>query len=448
MDDGAKGTVLGRLALVPPLAVALLVWLLGSDVPYWDDWDLVPILSKAKRGAIGFADYFALYGVHRFVLPKFVLTHVALATGWNVRAQLLLNLGVVCLTLLAVARIAGPAHGTNRGALALLGSSLALFSLAQYDNFLWGGQIGYFLTIALVVWAIAALATPAQPPWTRIAVAAALCFLASFSIGFGIVSWVALAPLVWVRTPRHRAAALAAWAILAILCASLYAAGAHFPIDGSPERAGPLEIVLFFVAVAGTPWTSLAAPALALGAASLALFAALAARAIRAGARAAMPWISLGLVALGFAGLTAIVRARIGWEVADSPRYATPMLLLVVATIHLASAPSGERRRVSPAAILVALLLLANVTFLPLFWSTAAARRVNRTCTDLAFVLGAARADCVPAAGPQADLEGLMRRARDERLRPFADRSWFSAIDLPARDLRVDRARGSIRMRG
>lgn len=437
MDDRPRGRALELLALVPACGVAVLVWLLGSDVPFWDDWDLVPILAKAKAGTIGFADYFEMYGVHRFVLPKLVLTQVALATQWNVRVQLMLNVAVVCTTLGAIALIAASTRGRRVGAGAMIGSGLAIFSLSQYDNWLWSGQVGYFLSIALVVWAIAVLARSSWPSPARIGLAALLCALATFSIGFGIVSWIALAPLVWVEASRRRAA-LGAWLALALACAFLYTSGADFPLGASANGAGGIrEIALFFVTVAGTPWTSVAAPALLLGALSLALFGALATRALRADARGSMPWISLGLFALGFAGLTAIIRSRLGWDVAESPRYATPMVLLTVATLHLASRCDPQRRRVSVPAVLVGMLLFVNLSFLPIFWSAAASRNVNRVCTDLAFILGAARVDCVPSGGPQPDFVEQLERARDEGLRPFADPGWFSGAEAPARDLRV-----------
>jgi hypothetical protein len=447
MELRTRRQALAWLALLPPLLVALLVWLLASDVPYWDDWGLVPLLAKAKAGSAGFADYFEIFDVHRYLLPKFILTQVALATEWNVRVQLLLNVAVVCGTLGAIALIASRPGGAGAGAGAMIGSGLAVFSLAQYDNWLWSIQVAYFLSIALAVWAVAVLSRPRWAWPARFGVAALLCVLATFSVGFGIVSWVALAPLVWMEAPRRRPA-LGAWLALALACVFLYTVGADFPDAPSGGALRLRAMALFFVAVAGTPWTSVAAPAFALGAVSLTLFVALAIRALRSDARRSMPWFSLGLIALGFAGLTAIVRSPLGWSIAESPRYATPMLLLTVATLHLASHSPPERRRVSMTALLVGVLVFANLSFLPIFWTTAASRHVNRVCTDLVFVLGAARVDCIPSGGPHSDLLQRLEMARAEGLRPFADSGWFSTVDVPARDLSVIAAGRAMTIRG
>lgn len=418
------GSRLGWLAVAPALLLGLSVSLLGSDVPYWDEWELAPLLAAGEAGSLTFSDYLELHGGHRYVVPKLILTQVALATGWNVRVQLLLNLAIAFASFVMIALIAAPIGRGRQGGVALIGSSLAFFSFSQYDNWLWGWMVGFFLTIALIIAAIALLSRARWFFPGRLALAAFICSIATFSSGFGAVSWIALAPLVWMEASRPRHAVLA-WMSVGAACIAAYWAGQPIPVAQVAGAEGPLDMVLFFVAVAGSPWTSLAVPAVVLGAFSLLLFVFLAFRALGLDPRDAMPWISVGLVALGFAALAAIVRSKLGWDIAASPRYATPMVLLTVATIQLAARLEPPRRRIQLTAILIGLLLFANLSFVPIFWSTASSRKVNRVCTDLAFLLGPVREDCVPSAYLDPHLMDRLALVRDRRLRPFADDGWY-----------------------
>lgn len=417
---------------LPPLLIALLVWVGGSDVPYWDDWTLAGVLGKAKSGTLALDDILAPHNVHRFVVPKLLLTGVALATGWNIRAQLLADVGIACVTLLLIALIGRRAAPGPARSLALAGSAVAVFSLAQYENWLWAWQAGFFVSVAMIAGAVAALAVPRWRWGVRLAIAAALCVAATFSIGFGVVSWIALAPLVasersaggWGAIARS----VAVWLALGAATVVAYFGGAPIASGMTPERAGAPEIVRSFLQIAGTPWVSHPAAAALLGALSIALFGVLAARAARADLRASIPWISLGLVALGFAALAAFVRA--GSEAVARSRYATPMILLTVASLHLGSTMREKGAKVAGA--LALLVLWGSLSFGPLFWSTAAARHASRACTDLLFLFRGETADCVSTRHVDAAFLRQVETVRAEGLRRFADASWFTAAsDAP-----------------
>ena len=419
-----EGRWLPWLAILPPLFLAILVWFAAADAPFWDEWDLTLTLAEAKAGTIEASDYFDRHGVHRYVLPKFILTQVALATGWNIRIQVLVNLAIAFVGFGLIALIAAPRLGTRAGALALIGSSLAFFSLSQYDSWVWGWLVGYFLSIAMMIAAIAVLSRAPWPLGFRIGCAALLCTLATFSVGFGAVAWIALAPLVWIEARRPRLA-LGAWLALGVACLALYSVGPTLPVQETPGSGGPIDIGLFFLAVTGTQWTSTALPALLLGTLSIALFSWLSIRGLRISSRGAMPWISLGLLSLGFAGLAAIVRSNLGWDTAVSPRYATPMVLLTVATLQLAALTDSPRPRARLSLGLILLLVATNITFVPVFWSTASSRHVNRICVDLAFFLGPVQDACVPSSSPVPGFLEQLAFVRDAGLRPFADETWF-----------------------
>ncbi|HZS38481.1 MAG TPA: hypothetical protein VFF06_16715, partial [Polyangia bacterium] len=67
------------VALVPAIALAAFVWRFGVDVPYWDQWELVPLLKGAHDGTLRAADFFALHNEHRLVVPRLIMLGLAMA---------------------------------------------------------------------------------------------------------------------------------------------------------------------------------------------------------------------------------------------------------------------------------------------------------------------------------------------------------------------------------
>ena len=58
------------MALVPPLLIALLVFGLGVDVPYWDTWDWLDRHYPADQNAVSMLRrYWYPFNGHRVFLP-------------------------------------------------------------------------------------------------------------------------------------------------------------------------------------------------------------------------------------------------------------------------------------------------------------------------------------------------------------------------------------------
>lgn len=414
------------VAALPPVAFFALIWVFGSDVVFWDEWNLLDIIVRTKHGTATAADYLRFHTVHRMVFSNFVLSRLALLTGWNVRIELLLNVAIATITYALVVFNARRTTSASTAAIVAV-SGLTIFSLSQHENWLWGWQISWFFTVATAVAAVTVLAARELRFGWRLLIAALLCFAATFSIAFGAVTWVALLGLVWIEAKRPFGAS-ALWVAAGATAIALYVRGEGFWIQPAADRAQASvgHLLLFFVAVQGRTFTSLAIPSVLLGSIVIAIFVAAAVAAIRIDRARAMPWIALGLFSLGFGVLSAAGRARIGWETAVSSRYATPAVLLGAATCFLVTIALERDRRFAPvrAGLLIA-LVAANLTFVPVFVSHASARYVDRVCTDLAF-LGIAGCDGA-SASPLADGRRRLERARDEELRAFADASWFPA---------------------
>jgi hypothetical protein len=168
---------------------ALLVWavwgamtaaLLGyvaafaRDVPWWDDWDLVPVLSGQEPPSAAWL--WEPHNEHRIPVPK--LIHLALASpaGADFRAVPYLNALALSASAFALILAARRLRGRTEPSDALF--PLALLHWGQYDNLLWSFQVQFVCSTVLFLFAVALLTASAHPPGPGRTVLAGLCALA------------------------------------------------------------------------------------------------------------------------------------------------------------------------------------------------------------------------------------------------------------------------------
>jgi hypothetical protein len=114
-----------------------------------------------------------------------------------------------------------------------------VFSLRQYENWMWGWQLQIFLNILAVVTGIALL-THRTPTWGKL-LAAVLCgIVATYSFANGLLLWPVGAFVLW-SSPRDKAykTRLAVWCICALLTAATY-----FYHYAKPSGSTPLQYAL------------------------------------------------------------------------------------------------------------------------------------------------------------------------------------------------------------
>src|SRR5262249_11804164 len=96
----AAGLVVWGLWGLPTAFALAFVGVYGVNVPYWDDWDMVPV--RTGRQPLTLDWLWAQHNEHRIPLPK--LLYVALARGCgDLRAGMVFN--VLCLAAVAAGLI-------------------------------------------------------------------------------------------------------------------------------------------------------------------------------------------------------------------------------------------------------------------------------------------------------------------------------------------------------
>jgi hypothetical protein len=117
----------------------------GSNVPSWDEWDMVPTLTGAQP--VTLAWLWSQHSEHRLPLPRLVILTLNWIFGCDFRVCMYGN--VVALGLLALGLILMAARRRGHVSLADAFFPLALLHWGHASNFLWGWQMTQILPTVL-----------------------------------------------------------------------------------------------------------------------------------------------------------------------------------------------------------------------------------------------------------------------------------------------------------
>lgn len=351
-------------AVLPPLAAAAyIIFAYGVNAPFWDQWELVPLLAKQQAGALTLHDLLEQHNEHRMLFPQLIMVGLASLTGWDIRAELAVNLGLataaVAALVYATRSSLAAASNLARG-MVYLTFSATVMTVAQWENWLWGWQIQWFLALVTVIAtafllnaALNARQNQRLPVYAALLLAAGgAAAITQFSLASGVMLW-AIGALAIILHPAPGAKfSFAAWAVMGgASTAAFFHGWRSVPIPGMPSPlealsdplplvkyvlsylSGPLRRIDFFDVVA-----ALNLPAWTVGAAVLALVALLGLYLLASDwSRRAetLPWLALAAFACGGGAITGLGRVGFGVEHAATSRYVTLSLLLTVAAIGL-----------------------------------------------------------------------------------------------------------------
>jgi hypothetical protein len=227
------GGVVAWTTWLGSLAAAL--WFVGryaSNVPSWDDWDMIPTLTRFQP--VTWEWLWSQHNEHRVPLPRLVFLALDRIFGIDMRvtmvADVLLMAGVAAALLLVVARVRGRLRPTD------LFLPLVLLSLGQAANLLWGWQLQFFASAALAGVALAAIALtgPVAPATTATIVGLCalllpLCGANGLGMAPALAAWplaLALLPERWTGTPEaRRHPVLLGLGVTALLLSAIYFVG-------------------------------------------------------------------------------------------------------------------------------------------------------------------------------------------------------------------------------
>ncbi len=322
-------------AFLMPLAVLAEMLARAVDVPFLDEWSWASLAVATREGTLTWSAIAAQHNEHRNVVANLIFLAIDRTIGWNVLAEQLVSFLILLKGQAAAWFLVRATAPPQRRWPLFAALSLLLWSLAQWENFALGYNIGWNVCTTALLVLLAALATPAGP--VRFAYAAAAAFVATFASAQGVLLWPIGFALLALHAPR-RLPFLATWSVLAAATAAAFLAGYHAP--AATAGAFPAgTVALYVLTVLGTPvgaWWGLDG-AIAVGALALAAFAWFVTRpGIAAPTRAV--WSCAAFYAVGNAAIVGASRWPFGLASALSSHYAALGLFLFAAVAGLIAA--------------------------------------------------------------------------------------------------------------
>ncbi len=339
------------LAAIPLLILVGLLIRYHVEVPYQDEWSLVPLFEKSFEGRLGWRDLFAQHVDHRLVIPRLLFLGQAHCTGWSLSAGVAMNLlfgaGIFMVAALQMRRsLREMGRGASIAWIPVL--SMAVFALHQANNWVWPWQLIFFLETFLVILGLTVLCRPALTP-TAFLLSLACGILATLTHGAGLLYWPVGGWVLWKRDRlgwKERPARFWIWAAVGagwIVSYLLF----HRTLYPAPFSGGGWVSVWLFVPYVLTwignaalfqraEWTGL------VGGMGLILFGVLCRTPRGLDRRLLLPYQACALYAISVALLIAVGRAGMPGGQAISPRYVTLAMIFWIALLcilHL------ERRR-------------------------------------------------------------------------------------------------------
>jgi hypothetical protein len=378
-------SVLGRhwekvLAAFPFLILIWVVARYSINVPYLDQWDFIPLLDKMYQGQLTFHDLWMQFNEHRILFPKLIMLGLARLTHWNIRYEsvvsVLLAIGVFLMLAWQI-RASARVFGERQLRWTLPVCSLVVFSASQYENFLWGWQLGLLLGLVASLGAILLLAN-GPSGWGKFAGAVVLGIVATYSFANGVLVWVIGVGLLCVTPPKSSALATQAtlpgsrklvaigiWIFAAAACMGLYLWGyqkpAHHP-QLTSILSRPMVFISYFLKYIGSTCAQYGEGgilpdsiwALVLGLAGLAVmgWAGLKmARRTEVSRLALAPYFAMCAYSLGTAFMAALARGGFGPGQALCSRYCSmtgpfwfSMLVMLILLSQRNPSPQPSRR--------------------------------------------------------------------------------------------------------
>jgi hypothetical protein len=410
-----KSTGLIALALVPPFAILFLIRTFGVNIPFKDDWILVPFALEAQAGTVTFADLWAQHNEHRIVLARLVLMLLLPLTRFNSFGFLAVAycMAVTALALFWLALRLSSFPGARVPSVAtLIPISFLTFSIVPYESWLHALTALQWQTIVLgaacTVWALARW----PGSWKALAVAACCTAVSALSIasGLALLPAAVIGAVLSATSRRWRWTAIGLGIALLGFFASVYFVGYIAPATEPTPLATllkPRSIAAFLLAYLGSPFSLRLEASIVFGAAGIALSAGLIGMVLRRSdiPRASVaPWIALMVYALSFALIVAIGRAGLGAEAAMARRYPAAAALLWVSTAALlarllssGSPPSWNRWTTAPKIAVALGILVAETGYL------GANLNAMIEAVSLQRLVAAARDEIVAQRGPDTN---------------------------------------------
>ncbi|MCP4146283.1 MAG: hypothetical protein GY757_00905 [bacterium] len=356
MMKKAKIPLITILTLVP---LIYLVWVMQAcyvDIPFGDQWDFIPLLEQSYSDEVSLSELSAQHNEHRLFFPRAIMLVLAHMSGWDISFELAVNLllgmGIFVVIAMQVYDLKKKT-GISELAWSLPILSMIVFSLNQWENWVWGWQIQIFLCVLCVVIGIMLLSGEVFK-WWKLVVSIFMGLIAVFSFANGLWYLVLGGGILLfnpaIKGKREKIRTLSLWAAGSAGIILLYFYNYARPARSSTGFFGflhhPLEYMEFVFKFIGSPLTEFNRNSYVLGVLGILVYAILLRFLYKSEItfQRVLPYAALSLYSLGGALLTGIGRAGKTGDAAMSSRYAGFSIFFWIAVVIFVFLLLGEKK--------------------------------------------------------------------------------------------------------
>jgi len=331
-----------RVCIILPiiLLILLVVWG-GVHVAFWDQWEFVELLKHHTQHTLGWGDFWVQHNEHRLLFPRLIMYGLALVTQWDPYYELFVNVGLAIVSLIVLLKVIREQCVSR---LLLISQSVVvawlLMSPLQWENWLWGWQIQWFLSVLAVIGCLWFLTHTLSMKTMLAAMGCALIATYSLANGFTVWGIGVLILILRVRVKRLYALILALTGFLATALHYYHYVNPAYHPSKTLFLHHPKAFVHYCLVYIGrplsydihhAPWVGLVL-VVVMGVSLLYLWFRQ-----RSIFRKLLLWVGLACYGVAGAVLTAISRLGLGIDQSYSSRYTTISSLFVAATTVIAT---------------------------------------------------------------------------------------------------------------
>ncbi len=258
-------TIRVLIILFPIIFGILIVSVYGVNVVFWDEWELVKMIHEIKINGISFSQLFALHNEHRIFFPTVILLSAGVLTHWNVKVNMFISQFLLAFVYVLCIKTIDhscciPLEKNRKSMPEILCKFLVgmcIFSAVQYENFLWGFQVGFVL---VAVSAVSGFYFAQKTLQDKSIASLILCLLfgviSTFSSAQGLMVWAVYAGMMILMFLAREKPNLKFFGIVFLVgCLSIFAYMKGFVfVVGHSALAGKsiCAVLRYFLAMIGT----------------------------------------------------------------------------------------------------------------------------------------------------------------------------------------------------
>jgi len=246
--------------IIPVIMAFIYVYLFGVNVPFWDDWELVPYFDKFYSGTLTCSDLFAQHSDHVMFFSRIFMLITGILSKFNLITEMYCTLCLFLAGLIIIFIHIKTQYNVSLTSFWLIPLSYLVFSWRQSELFLMGFNILFLLVYVFTItgfYSIYRLSALNRQGIIYFISAMISGTIASFSGTMGLFIWPAgliqiiLLPVKKTTTIFYGAL----WSAAGILEWILFFSKYHRP-DTSPDIfysfLRPLDVLHYFLICLGT----------------------------------------------------------------------------------------------------------------------------------------------------------------------------------------------------